>query len=236
VKAYWWKGDPDERVSNFGDMMTPLLLRYFSGVKARWAPLAQADIVVTGSLLHHIPARWQGTVAGVGLLRDDLPVHLRDATVLALRGPLSAAHVPGDYALGDPGLLADEFIPYPEKRYDLGVLPHWTDRQLHLNPIFSRYRPLVLNPGDKPLKVIKQIGQCRKLVTSSLHGMILADAFGIPRRFETTERFTLDTLFKFHDYSASIDLPLEIGVTQQADRNKVETLKHSLWDVFEGLR
>lgn len=230
MRAYWW-----DDVPNFGDALCPYLLDYFSDIKASWAPIRSADIVVTGSVLHHIPAAWPGVVLGTGLLHEGLCVKLRDAHVLAVRGPLTAKHVPGQYAIGDPGLLADEIIPYPAKRYDLGVVPHWSDTKLEFNKLFLPYSPLVIDTRQHPLKVIEQIGQCRKIVSSSLHGLILADAFGIPRRFETTPLFDVDTLFKFDDYNKAVGLPLKVGETQKADRNVVETRKHELYDAFRSL-
>src|ERR1700685_1338487 len=121
MRAYWWNDVP-----NMGDALTPYLLAYFSNLDITWSPLPEAEIVVTGSVLHHISADWAGRVLGTGLVSSRFGVRLRDASVLALRGPLTAARVKGEYALGDPGLLADEMVPLEEKRYDLGVVPHWS--------------------------------------------------------------------------------------------------------------
>jgi pyruvyltransferase len=230
VRAYWWNDIP-----NFGDALTPYLLQYYANTSAEWSPLVSAHLVGTGSILHHIPADWPGTILGSGLLAARFKVKARDARVLALRGPLTAARVPGDYAIGDPGLLADEMIPLPERKFDLGLVPHWSDRQLQFNRTFLPYKPLIIDTRQEPLEVIKQIGSCRKIVSSSLHGLILADAFDIPRRFETTDLFDLDTLFKFEDYNASIGLPLRVGETQKANRNHVETRKHEIYDAFREL-
>ena len=198
MRTYWWKDVP-----NWGDRLGPLLLEYYCGMQSVWSPVESADIVVTGSVLEHIPAWWPGHILGAGMIGDGHPVTLDSARVHAIRGPLSARQVPGDYALGDPGLLADEMVSIDTKDIDLGIVPHWSDTRLAHDHRFQPYRPVVITAWDDPLDVMRMIGRCRKIVASSLHGIILADAFGIPRRTEVADRFTYDkwegNLFKFKD-------------------------------------
>jgi pyruvyltransferase len=234
LKTYWWN-----EAANFGDSIAPLLLRKFSGIKTEWGGLHECDFIVTGSVLHHVPRNYRGVIVGAGRLRADLPVEVPYADVRAIRGPLSAdglALPMSSFALGDPGLLANELVPTPTRHIKLGILPHWTDSKLAHRPEFAPYNPFVIKPSWKPLDVIAAIGQCEKLVTSSLHGLILADAYGIPRRFEPCPLFDLDTLFKFRDYSESINFPLEIGKTQLAPRGHVQLVKDELYDAFGSLR
>ena len=42
-------------------------------------------------------------------------------------------------------------------------------------------------------------------------------------------------IFKWEDYSASLDMILEFGKTQEADRNKVIEKQHELFDVFKEI-
>jgi len=42
-------------------------------------------------------------------------------------------------------------------------------------------------------------------------------------------------MFKFNDYSLSVNLKLEIGELQQAHRYTVEDRQHELWDVWRCL-
>lgn len=231
VESYWWAGVP-----NWGDRLTPHLLRRFAHIDPTRTEVDEAKVVSLGSVLEHIPAGWHGVIAGAGRLKLDSQLRFRGVAILGLRGPLSAAGIPGDYALGDPGLLADELVYVPTRDRALGVLPHWSDRQLALRPEFLRYDPLIIDPRDPPLDVARAIGRCRKLVTSSLHGMIVADAFGIPRRFEYTPQFDREGgVFKFRDYSRSINTPFEIGVTMEANRFRVEDRKHEVFDMLAEL-
>jgi pyruvyltransferase len=228
--AYWWLGHP-----NFGDQLTPLLLARFSDTYVQWAPFKDADIVAVGSNLDVLPPRWRGIVAGAGKLRESSQPDLSRATVLGLRGPLTARGVKGDYCLGDPGLLADELVTV-NKEYDLGIVPHWSDTELEDRPEFKRYHPHVIRPSGDVCEVLREIGRCRKIISSSLHGLIVADAFGIPRRTEMTKLFEREGgEFKFRDYNASVGLDFEIGLTQEAPRYVVQQRQQELYDMFQGL-
>lgn len=236
VKVYYWKGRP-----NFGDGLTSLLLKRFSHLPSIWAPAAEADLVMVGSIMEHIPTDWSGVIAGIGKLHEASRPVFPNAKILAVRGPLSAKGIKGNYVLADPALLADELVGYLDKEYDLGIVAHWSDTTLEKNPIFLKYKPKIIRVSDDPLKVIKEIGQCKKIVSSSLHGIIVADAFGIPRRIEIAPKMLTHQsqeggLFKWRDYSASLGVSLEIGVTQEIPYSKVVDKQHELFSVFEQIK
>ncbi len=235
VKTYYWNTRP-----NFGDLLTGLLLKKFTGLDSIWSDPTDAELVVVGSVLEKIPENWTGIVAGAGKLHEKTQLNLDQAVVLALRGPLTAKGMRGNFALGDPGLLADELVPLTEKEFDLGIIPHWTDHSLAADPRFIKYHPVIIDVRNDPLKVISDIGKCKKIISSSLHGIILADAFGIPRRIEISPRALSHAhqeggLFKWRDYSLSLGMELQIGKTQEPDRNVVLERQYELFDVFEEI-
>jgi pyruvyltransferase len=228
LPGYWWRGRP-----NFGDLLTPLLFERFTDVRLTWAPAADAVVVSSGSILEHLPPGWAGVVAGSGKMYEDSVPDLARATVLGLRGPLTALGVLGEYTLGDPGLIADELVYGVEKTHNLGLVPHWSDTGLERRPEFKRYDPLIIRVTDDPLDVIRQIGSCRKIVASSLHGLILADAFGIPRRTETTPQLASEGgNLKYRDHAATVGLPFVLGLTQEAPRHIVQERQHELYDMM----
>jgi len=240
VKAYWWR-----EVPNFGDAMAPFLLERFAGIRAVWGTVSRSSVVSIGSVLEHVPPLWDGHILGSGRLMEGSRLHIQQMTsgvtakILALRGPLTARGIPGSYAIGDPGILADELVGPQEKVWDLGIVPHFSDRQL--GPKFTALCPApyvakVIDPRQDPLEVLRQIGACRKIVTSSLHGMIVADAFGIPRRVEISPALAKDGGdFKFRDYSASVKMPLVTGKVASPNRFHVEDLKFAIYDAFVAL-
>jgi hypothetical protein len=66
--------------------------------------------------------------------------------------------------------------------------------------------------------------------------MIVADAFGIPRRVEYTPKMDKDGGdFKFRDYSASIQTPFIVGKMQEPARTSVEDIKYNVYDAYRSL-
>lgn len=235
MKVYYWK-----EKKNFGDLLASYLLKKFSRLDSKWSLPENSDLVMMGSILEHLPKDYSGVVAGAGKLHEKTKLHLQNALILAVRGPLTAKGLKGDFILADAGLIADELVKLPEKEYNLGLVPHWSDTQLEKNPVFLKYKPNIIRVSDDPLKVISEIGKCKKIVSSSLHGIVLADAFNIPRRIEIAPRMLSHPqyeggIFKWKDYSASLGVKLEIGVTKQIDRNIIMDKQHELFDVFQEI-
>lgn len=235
MKIYYWKGK-----KNFGDALTPLLIERFCHLPSVWTPPQEAELIISGSILEHMPPDWEGVIAGAGKMHIFSDLDLSKANVLAVRGPLSASSFSASFVVGDPGLLADELVPNQDKIYDLGIVPHWTDKTLEHNPLFTKYSPKIIRVDDDPIKVITEIAQCKKIVSSSLHGVILADAFGIPRRTEMAPRVLSHIeqeggYYKWLDYNASIGMKFLTGVTQKADRYKIIERQDELFDVFNEI-
>ena len=137
-----------------------------------------------------------------------------------------------------------QLVPVERNLHDIGIVPHWTDDELWPKETqrARRYRYgecYYIDPARPALEVIKDIAGCRRIVSSSLHGIIVADSFSIPRR---TERFKkMSSIheggeFKFHDYASAIEQPLEFGKLQWAPRDKVETIQAALFDMFRSIK
>lgn len=236
MKIYYWK-----EKKNFGDLLSSLLLQKFTGLSSTWSTPKDSELVLVGSLLEKIPESYTGIIAGSGKLHEETVLKFPHASVLALRGWLTAKGVRGTYAIGDPGLLADELVSVKDKEYDLGIIPHWTDQALEKHHIYKTMDAKIIRVADDPLKVIEEIGKCKRIVSSSLHGIILADAFGIPRKIEIAPRMLSHPkqeggLFKWKDYHSSINMELTIGKMQTVDRNIIIERQHELFDVFMEIK
>ncbi len=237
VKIYHWKGKP-----NFGDLVGGPLLKRFCGLRSEWATPMEAQLVMVGSVLEHLHSDYCGVIAGAGKLHEQLPVYFPDAIILLVRGKLTRDLLGlKRTCVGDPALLCNELVPLANKEFDLGIIPHWTDKELEFDSRFIRFTPKIIRVADDPIKVISEIGRCKRVVSSSLHGIIIADSFGIPRRIEIAHRMITHPsqeggLFKWRDYSSGIGHKFKIGVMEQVDKNKIADKQSELFDVFERLK
>ena len=157
-------------------------------------------------------------VWGSGFLTDPMQIEntfLRKLDVYALRGKRSKERLENitrvhlrDIALADPGILAAKLIKKQEKRYCFGIIPHHTETYL---PIFQEISKLqnciVIDVHNDVLEILKQIAQCEMIVSSALHGLIVADSFGIPNiRLVATDTMRIAQNFKFFDYYSAYDI------------------------------
>jgi pyruvyltransferase len=201
ITTYWFLD-----VKNFGDLITPLLLKHY-GFSPLWALPQEAQVLSTGSILQNLPESYSGLVLGAGLLWDKkLP--LPQATVLGVRGELTRERIgaPKDVLLGDPGLLLSRLYENRRnKSHALGLIPHYLDwKDPRISQISRRYKKeiLVINVMREPHEVIREIDRCECILSSSLHGLIVADSLGIPSAHLNLSGKVLE--FKFQDYSSAI--------------------------------
>lgn len=125
------------------------------------------------------------------------------AHVHATRGPISAALLGGGHlateVFGDPVWLLPRFYrPTIEKRWELGVIVHLSDLadrdyDCHPDPRHRRYEippdmtdavRLINTVTPRTVEGMKErldeILSCKRIVSTSLHGMVFAESYGIP--------------------------------------------------------
>ena len=208
MNVYWSKCGP--RHGNFGDKLTSLIFEYF-GIAHVWSSPQRAQVFGIGSILEAIPRDFSGVVWTSGQKHETTRKDLLGAKVLALRGPETVRRTqlsaPAEIAVGDGGLLVDLVARPVERRYKLGIVPHFVDAD---DPIIASVAKTsgeiaVIDVCGPTLEVIEQIGQCEHILSSSLHGLIVADSLGIPGEWielnhgpEKVEGHG----FKFRDYFA----------------------------------
>lgn len=233
-KVYWWNEHSRGAVKgkrNFGDYLTDTLLTQLN-VEHEWAPPEDADLVLTGSILEHLPCCWPGTVIGAGALFEDSDLHLHHTNVLAVRGPLTAKLLGKDCAIGDPGLMASTLITPQPVTWDLGVVPHWKDDDL-----FKRFSyGHLIDPTNGPMTVLNEIAKCRRIITSSLHGLIVSDAFGLPRQAELPPHDPHGGhLFKWEDHAAAMNMGTEFGNMVQVSQSVMESRQKEIRDALSQI-
>jgi pyruvyltransferase len=246
IKLYWWRGEgeanPDRR--NFGDYLSPLLIEMVARRPVVYAPARDADLIGIGTILAKSrkarniigwprPLHIWGSGAGSGDDRLSSRHHYH-----AVRGKLTQACVEkycgavAGLAKGDPGLLAAEYWsgrPRPPKKYRLGVVPHFVDQASpFIKNLLEMQGSHMIDVFLPPAEVIREILMCDHVISSSLHGLIVSDAFHIPnRRMVVSEQVKFD--MKYDDYYSAF------GLRQPAPLHARELAKqHGLEQLVEG--
>jgi len=199
IKSYWYS-----QVLNFGDLLTPLVLSHFD-IHAENYPINESEIVVVGSILQDLKPEYRGYILGSGLIKN-IRSSFENAQVRGIRGFLTKERlgIKEDIVLGDPGILASALIENrSSKAYALGVVPHYVDKNNKgIKDFCAKYRDdvLIIDVQAEPKSVIAQIDQCMYVVSSSLHGIIVADSLGIPSGWLVLSKGVIGDGFKFYDY------------------------------------
>lgn len=183
-------------------------------------------------------------------------VYYRNVDVHAVRGEKSRNRLQkilkrsmDEVVLADPGLLASMFVNQNiEKEYEVGIIPHHSEKELPVYKQFNFKKQIVIDVCDDPFACIKQIAKCKCIISSSLHGLIFADSFGIPNARLIASNGLKGGDYKFEDYYSSfrqgnritIDVRKDISQVDlkrivrdySVDRNEVEEKKKQLLDCF----
>jgi len=209
---YWWT---QEGVTNWGDELNPILIERISGRK----PILVQNVInykneevysVIGSVLGNNSSK-NLIVWGSGFISSSSQFKKIPHKICAVRGPLTrelimkhGVHCPEIY--GDPALLYPLFYkPDVTKKYKLGIIPHYIDKNNHLLKLF-KYNPdiLIIDVENEINKMVDAICSCELIASSSLHGMIASDAYGIPSIWIEFSNKIVGDKFKFYDYFLSV--------------------------------
>lgn len=195
------------RSKNFGDAINPYL---YSRLTDRIAPVpldsTDPKILACGSIAHE--ARPYDIVWGTGC-NPDIELQTNETTrILSVRGPLTAelfyehGHEDITEIYGDPVLLLRRTYR-PRKinkshEYSIGIIPHYADKSLMTRRI-SNAIYIDITPDDR-LSFIDQVYSCDFIISSALHGIICAEAYGIPAVWVEFSDRVAGHGFKFRDY------------------------------------
>lgn len=227
--VYWCRC---ARNRNFGDVLGPTLIEHFTGRPVTWKRPERASMVAVGSIVEHIPDGWSGTVAGIGAAHARTRRDLTNSDVRVLRGPLTRERVEvrGEPVLGDPGILAPDLVPeLPGITHDVGLITHYADDTTSVPAGALR-----IDVTAPVRTVIEQAARCARIVSSSLHGLILADALHRPRMWVTYPKVQGDG-FKFHDYGEAFGMDIQPRRWELAPADVVDERAERLREVFRCL-
>ena len=195
MRAYW------QQENNFGDKLTPYLVKKLVG-RDCILKKTPGKLLGVGSILHW--AMEGDTIWGSGLIS---PRHLPKSNklnVLALRGPMTADILSKlgvdtkNCIYGDPGLLLSRvYKPRVSIEYPIGIVPHYVDVEIAKKEYPNCHLIDVTLPIEK---FIDEINKCGRILSSSLHGLVTADSYGIPNDRMVLSNNLMGGNFKFLDY------------------------------------
>lgn len=206
---------------NFGDNITPILIEKVTGIEVKFTNIVSCDYAAIGSIIEMIQKRRYKRlyrlkltpikIWGAGCIRPGSAISNFLIEPLALRGELTRERLnAGNIPLGDPGILFNRLhTPQQIKQHKYGIVAHYTDSG---SPVIAQLlesnKHTVLIPVDiEPLETLKMIASCECIISSSLHGLVAADSFGIPN-YKCSFFGKLDGGdYKFMDYCTGIDRP-----------------------------
>ena len=207
-------------MSNVGDRLTPWLVEKITGDHPTFAERERDGhiLVGAGSILNW--ARSGNIVWGAGLASFSDEV-VADCDIRAVRGPLSRAKAlaagctcPETY--GDPGLLLPTWLPAADQGDHVGIVPHYVDQERA--SIYRSRGAGVINVLQPVETFVAEITACSFVFSSSLHGLVIADAYGIPNAWIKLSDSVLGDGMKFFDHLMAVgrypDLPIDCRETE----------------------
>ncbi|WP_207432137.1 polysaccharide pyruvyl transferase family protein [Sabulibacter ruber] len=203
VDLYYWK--PLNGSQNFGDHLSKVIVTKVLADRNHLLEEEtkhQRTMLAIGSVLHF--ASDNDVIWGTGVNgKVDVNEHtFSRLDVRAVRGPLTREFlmkrgIPVPEVYGDPALLIPHIFPGrfkkdPQKEYV--VVPNLHD--LKIAKVLNLKN--VISPVWGWNKCVEEILKAEFVIASSLHGLIIAEAFGIPACYiRLTET---ENLFKYNDY------------------------------------
>lgn len=201
IPLFWWNAhgkryDPQAggrffATGNVGDIASKLFVEMLSNVECRPPRKNERKLLAIGSVLQNAADGDVVWGAGIKGSAEGFKNTVRELSVHAVRGPLTVDFLRRQgidlsslKELFDPGCL----IPYlyagelnnavPRKR-SICIIPHYKD-DLILRQQHPSLANEFLSVDAMPLDFVKNLIGAETVVSSSLHGIIFAEALGIP--------------------------------------------------------
>jgi hypothetical protein len=204
------------RIRNFGDAVNPLIIGHVSKSLACFDRLAAPHLLPIGSIFHM--ANRNSHVWGSGVMNPakEVPA-FNPARVHALRGERTVEHLRGlghvirDVPLGDPGILVGELggvqARDPNRSTGVVIVPHHASfNDPRFKSLSQRDDVTLLDMMTDHPSLLDVLRQADIVVSQSLHGLIFAEAFGIPSVW-ISDKVDDAWCFKFHDWFSTTSNP-----------------------------
>jgi pyruvyltransferase len=239
IRLYWWQEKRADSRENYGDIMSKYLAEKISNKKVitvshpskRLYMYLLKHYVSIGSIISS--ANKNSIVWGSGIIKKD--DNIRKAKFLAVRGPKTRERIlekgfqcPEYY--GDPALLMPNYyINNLKKKHTIGIIPHYVDykevsEQFKNNDLVKVIDLLTYNVE----KTTEEILECERIISSSLHGVIVSQAYKIPALWVKFSNKLSGDNVKFYDYYESVGVPFKNEIFIELEQLTLNLLKKLL--------
>ena len=177
-------------------------------------PYNNYNILAIGSIIE-MRCRENSVIWGSGMMNGICKLKVKPYKVLAVRGPLTrmllmkkGIECPEIY--GDPALLLPLYYqPSVKKKYKVGIIPHYNDLDnIYVSEFLQKYKndSILINLRDYThwRDIPERINECEMILSSSLHGLIVSDAYNIPNVWVSFSDKIVGGNFKYLDYFKSV--------------------------------
>lgn len=207
------------RSINFGDCLSPYILEKISGKEVVYTEQSKdvTTIMAIGSILATDVSNSIIWGNGFAWKYSDTEIVSAPLEIRAVRGKLTRVKllehgIPCPEVYGDPALLLPRlYNPGVKKKYKLGIIPHIVDYE----DVCKLYGSLPedvciidfrIFKGNTVEKTIDKILECDKIISGGLHGLIVANAYGIDAMWVEFSKKIQGDGFKFWDYFSCLDI------------------------------
>lgn len=238
IVLYWWRGKDNK---NWGDKINPWIISRLSGKDV----VHVHDIInfrfikvysCIGSIVEHLG--YKGVhIWGSGIISGTSALKIRPQKIHAVRGPATRDRLISEgfdcpEVFGDPALLLPRlYMPEVEQTVELGIIPHFVDKDKdndNVKRLMKEKNSMVIDIYGGETELIDNVCRCKRIVSSSLHGLIVADAYEIPSKWVKFSDKVYGNDFKFSDYYRSIGVCDESPVIIN-EKTKNSDLINACW-------
>jgi len=206
---------------NWGDDINKYLIEKISGRKVLFMNMSQlhrmlpmTNYICIGSILSAYEDI-NSVIWGAGFISEKQRLRCKPKEIRLVRGKLTrdiilSQGIECPEAYGDPALLVSRYYNPKEitKKYKMGIITHFVDADNDNVKVFMAQHPdcikIDLVGYKKWTDVLDLILSCEKTISSSLHGLIISDSYGIPNMWVKFSNKIAGGNFKYLDYFSSV--------------------------------
>jgi pyruvyltransferase len=215
MPLFYWNEDKDV---NFGDYLSRVIVERIVEAPLECYVKKSANqkkkLLALGSVLYF--ANEGDVLWGTGLngkILDKQAFNFASLDVRAVRGPLTRKFLMDNFQIdcpevyGDPALLFPYLFPEFKRKENPSIpfliIPHYTDREAFRNSPYEN----VIFTSEPWEKILEKILDSQFVIGSSMHAVILAEAYGIPARLLRISDTPHNHFLKYQDYFFSTNRP-----------------------------